>query len=102
CSDVDPKTARAVLREVRPALTSLVDHARRAAEDALPAQVGEARDALHGALTGERDRLAALAERNPNVRPEEIAHLDAALAQSDRLLARAQSRLDALRLVVNT
>ncbi|MEM6639747.1 MAG: RNA polymerase-associated protein RapA [Pseudomonadota bacterium] len=102
CQDVDQRTASAVIREVRPALSSLVDHARRTAEETLPEQVSEARDALHASLGAERDRLSALAATNPNVRAEEIAHIEAILDNSDALLARAQSRLDALRLVVNT
>ena len=102
CRDVDPKTARAVLREVRPGLNALVEHARLAAETALPEQIAEAREALAGDLGHELDRLRALAERNPNVRADEIGRLEQRLIQSDGLLLRAQSRLDALRLVVNT
>jgi len=102
CKDVDKKTARAVLGQVRAGLSTQIEHAKRLAEQQLPALVEGAGNTLHEALDAELTRLRDLAAVNPNVRQEEIEHLEHVIEQSATLLARAQMRLDALRLVVNT
>lgn len=55
---------------------------------------------MHAQLDEELDRLQALARVNPAVRPAELEALRARRVELDRALARAELRLDALRLIV--
>ena len=102
CKDVDRKTARAVLGQVRGELSTMVGFAKQRAEEVLPGLIEGGCDAMRAALGEERDRLEALARVNPNVRSEEISHLNDTMAQCEHHIARAQMRLSALRLIVNT
>lgn len=102
CKDVDRKTARAVLGQVRGELNKMVGFAKQSAEEVLPGLIAGGCDVMRSALGEERERLAALARVNPNVRDEEIAHLNDTIEQCEHHIARAQMRLSALRLIVNT
>ncbi len=102
CKDVDRKTARAVLKQVREPLGEMIEHAKAAAETQRATLTTQAGERMQSALGAERDRLTALAVLNPNVRADEIEHLGDVIEQSARHIERAQMRLDALRLIVNT
>ena len=51
-------------------------------------------------LASEVSRLKALAEVNPNVRPDEIAFLENQRAQLTEAIDKSQVRLDAVRLII--
>ncbi|MFK8017553.1 MAG: RNA polymerase-associated protein RapA [Gammaproteobacteria bacterium] len=102
CKDVDRKTARAVLKQVRTNLGTQIEHAKNQAQEKLPAILAAATSRMRESLGAERDRLQALAAVNANVRADELAHLDSAMEQCAGHIERAQMRLDTLRLIVNT
>ncbi|MFK7886097.1 MAG: RNA polymerase-associated protein RapA [Gammaproteobacteria bacterium] len=102
CKDVDRKTARAVLGQVRGELNKMVAHAKDRAQEVLPGRIDEGAAIMRDALGNERDRLETLARLNPNVRAEEIEHVSDTIRQCEHHIGRAQMRLSALRLIVNT
>jgi ATP-dependent helicase HepA len=62
----------------------------------------EARSQMEKLQQLETDRLRALAEINPNIRPEEIAHLEEETVEMKHFLENTHTRLDALRVAVVT
>ena len=61
-----------------------------------------ARSQMEALQARESDRLAALAEINPNIRQEEIDHLAAETDQMRHYLDNTHTRLEALRVAVVT
>ncbi|ART63640.1 RNA polymerase-associated protein RapA [Kushneria marisflavi] len=92
--------ARNLVRERQQQLRELFDQAEQQAEAELPALVEDARAQMAAQLEGEIDRLTALAQRNPDVRAEEIDMLRHERAALDEAIAGTRLQLDAVRVIV--
>ena len=99
-SKVPRPSAQDLVRHARPQLSEMIDRAEQLAEPKQEPWIKEAQKQLEASLTAELDRLKSLAAVNPNVRQSEIDALEQQLADSRAHLARAQLRLDALRVIM--
>lgn len=86
--------------ELRDVLEGQVAAAAKIAEARGQGVVEAARRLLREQMGRELARLRALAEVNPNVRPDEIAALESEFAELGERLDRARVRLDAVRVIV--
>ena len=80
-------------------LPNLIDTATELAEPWAAATRAQAQQQMQRRLDHEIDRLRALQQRNPQIRPEEIELAVAVRAQLTELIAEAQVRLDGVLLV---
>ncbi len=92
--------AHELVRQTRPRITTMLEYAVNQAEAQKSAVLEAAISAMKSAQQVERDRLRALAEVNPNIRPEEIRHVEGLAEQLESHLAGAQLRLDAIRVAM--
>lgn len=100
--DVPSTTALKVVTRMREQITALADHAAHLAEVRQEALVNAALTGMTTQFDAEVARLTRLAAVNPNIRPEEVAHLTETREQLARYLRGAQLKLDAVRVVVAT
>lgn len=94
--------AQDVIKHARKRVDELLAHAHSIASERAQPLVSAAADRVEEVQTAELERLAALAEFNPNIREEE---LHAVVRQTEQLfdnLERVELELDAVRLVVVT
>ncbi len=95
-------SAQEFIRHTRPQVAAMIKHAAQLAEKHEHSIVLEARSQMEKLQRLETDRLRALAEVNPNIRPEEIAHLEEETSEMEHFLENTHIRLDALRVAVVT
>ncbi|MDJ0739054.1 MAG: RNA polymerase-associated protein RapA [Gammaproteobacteria bacterium] len=100
CIAHNAKLVETVVRSQGAAVKVLMAHATRLAERAGAGVVAEAQADVECELTAEVERLRALSVVNPNVRDDEIEHLEARRSALTAHLAATRVRLDAVRLVV--
>ena len=98
--DVDRTALYRLLDSQRDGLQKMIGAARERATEALTGLKAQASDKAATAYANEIDRLRALADVNPNVRPEEIEFLEAARDLTGDAIASADVRLDAIRVIV--
>ena len=95
-------TAQDFVRQTRPQIVTMI----KAAQDlAAPHQahiITSASETMQSLQKAELDRLQALAEVNPNIRQDEIDHLQAETDELQDYLNSAQIKLEALRVAVVT
>jgi len=95
-------TARELVRHAWKEIEALIARAQKLATEAQPeiidAAIGDATQ-RHGV---ELERLRALAQVNPNIRQQEITHLETQAHEVNEHLAGAQLRLDAVRVGIVT
>jgi len=99
---VPPDTAVRVIRGYQQLLRDMLAAGERLAQRRTPAILAAARAHLEESLATEINRLQALRRVNPNVRDEEITHLEQQLAHGMSALDTASLRLDALRVLIVT
>jgi ATP-dependent helicase HepA len=99
---VPPDTAARVIRGYQQPLRDMLAASEQLAQQRTPEILGVARTHLQQNLATEINRLQALRRVNPNVRDEEITHLEQQLAHGMRALDAASLRLDALRVLIVT
>jgi len=99
---VPSQTAVRVVRAYQQPLRDMLVAGERLAQQRTPDLVAAARSRLQHELGSEIDRLRALRRVNPNVRDEEITHLEQELADGLAALDTASLRLDALRVLIIT
>ena len=92
--------AHELVRQTRPRITTMLEYAVNQAEAQKGVILEAAISAMKSAQQVEWDRLRALAEVNPNIRPEEIRHVEGLAEQLESHLAGAQLRLDAIRVAM--
>ena len=97
-----PDLMRKILNAKEPLLRKMLiaseKLAQRLAPDLLQDAVAQGQDTLKTEI----DRLQAMMEVNPNVRPEELAFFESQLEEITERLEQSNLRLDALRVVVAT
>lgn len=100
--DVPLNTAQKVVTRMRDQINTLVDHATHLAEVAQEGMVEAAVANMCTQLDGELARLRQLARVNPNIRADEVDHLETLRAGLERYLRGARLKLDSVRVAVAT
>jgi ATP-dependent helicase HepA len=95
-------TAARVIQGYQQPLRDMLSASEQLAQQHAPDILAAARRHLQQNLATEINRLQALRRVNPNVRDEEITHLEQQLADGMRALDTASLRLDALRVLIVT
>lgn len=101
CHFVDKKAARQLLKQLRSQCQQLVNAAWTHAETAQQSAIVAAEAMVTKQLTDQLARLEQLQQRNPNVRPAELAALQARRQDLQKSMQQPQLKLDSLRLIVN-
>ncbi len=99
---VDGKTANKVTRFYEDEIRQQIAAAEKTARERLPAIRDTAIQQARHMLEAEINRLKALQQVNPNVRADEIDHLETRYQAVMEALQSATLRLDALRVIVTT
>ncbi len=99
---VRTETARKIVKRCDKQLREMVVVADTVAQAQTTTLVARAREEVEHSLAAELDRLQALRAVNPNIRADEITHLEQQMQQLSHSLAHAGLRLDALRVIVLT
>jgi ATP-dependent helicase HepA len=94
--------ARDLVRQTRPRITAMLEHAGNLAEARKSGMVDAAVTSMRELHQVEWERLQALAEVNPNIRQGELDHARGAADCLEPYLRGAHMRLDALRVVMVT
>ena len=97
---VTRNTGQKMVRLAREQISAQLKQADPLVANALVKLRGEALEQLKKQRSAEYQRLAALAEVNPMVRPEELAALQSDTEQMAAALESAELRLDAIRLIL--
>lgn len=92
--------AQDLVRHGREAITVLLDLADAKVEPLRDEKVKNAVASMQHDLHQEIARLKELAVVNPNVRPNELAHLEAQCVSSEQYLNNASLKLDAIRIIM--
>ena len=95
-------TAIRIIHGYQQPLRDMLTAGEQLAEQHAPGILAAARTHLEHNLASEINRLQALRRVNPNVRDEEITHLERQLADGMSALDTASLRLDALRVLIVT
>ncbi len=99
---VEIDTARQIVRGYRQPLRELLALGEAAARGRVPDLLAQGARRIRQTLDREIDRLRALARVNPNVREEELLHLERLRDAAEKAIASASLRLDAQRVIVTT
>lgn len=92
--------ARELVRHTRPQITAMIARAEQLAEQQKPDIISKAIADMEATQATELQRLQALAEVNPNIRADEIDHIQRTTTDMRQHLEAAQLRLDALRVAM--
>jgi len=98
--DIDKETTNRILTQQEPEIRQLIRHAEATAEMKFSPIRETALDDMTTKLDDEIRRLKALADVNPNVRPEEIDFMLARKTALSAAIRQSQIRLDAVRLIL--
>lgn len=101
-SPVELETARQIVRACQQPLRELLRLGESAARQRVPQLLQAAKERSRKSLDREIDRMKALRRVNPNVRDEELHHLETQREAIEKAIASAVLRLDAQRVVVAT
>jgi ATP-dependent helicase HepA len=95
-------TAQELVRHARPQISRLLDVAQAASSSQQASWIQNAVQNMTEQMHEEIQRLSALAEKNPNIRQQEIDHLIEKQQQLHQVLQSARLTLDALRVAIVT
>ena len=99
---VPRRSAQDLVRHARPQISAMIARAEQLAEPKKDQLIAEAAGKMQTEQLAELQRLKALAAVNPNIRPQEVAHLQDTAVSSQRYLQHAQLKLDAIRVALVT
>ena len=94
--------AQDFIRHTRPRIINMIRQAEKLAAQQEPAIVETAITSMQTLQRAELERLGALAEVNPNIRREEIDHIETETEELQSYLAATHLKLEALRVAVIT
>jgi ATP-dependent helicase HepA len=97
---VPKRSAQELVRHVRPQITNMIAEAETLANSKKGVIVDDAALQMAQLQNSELNRLQALAKVNPNIRQEEIDHLQTSSKKLQQFLQGAQLKLDALRVAM--
>jgi ATP-dependent helicase HepA len=95
-------SAQDFVRHTRAQIIAMIEQAEQLAAKQEKSIVDEANQQMQSLQKSELQRLKALAEINPNIRQDEIEHLEAETAELHDFLELAHIKLEAIRLAVVT
>jgi len=95
-------TAQELIRHARGQITGLIEQAEQAIIEPQQLICQQALAAMNAELEAEQQRLQALAEKNPNIRQQEMDFLAQRQAQLADSIQSAELRLDAVRVAIVT
>ena len=96
------RSAQDFVRHARPQITAMIKQAEQLVAGDQQVIIDDASQLMQSLQQSELQRLRALAEVNPNIRQEEIDHLETETCDLQHYLATANLKLDALRIGVIT
>ncbi|MGQ9426326.1 RNA polymerase-associated protein RapA [Gilvimarinus sp. F26214L] len=96
------KTASGLIRHAKADITRLIGVCQDKAEVRRDQLIESALTTMSGQLGAELERLRTLAKVNPNIRQEEIEHLEQTIDEREHHIRLAQIGLDAVRVIVCT
>ncbi len=96
------KTANGIIRHAKEKITQIIAGNKERAEEQREAIVSAAENTMREKLTSEMTRLKTLAEVNPNIRQEEIVHIEDTIKELSQYISQTQVSLDAVRVIVCT
>lgn len=99
---VPKRNAQELIRHARPQIEDLVKKAEQKVYPQQDSLIEKAVAKMRTLQENELKRMQKLAKVNPNIRQEEIQHIEKATAELEKYLQGAQIRLDGLRLVIAT
>ena len=94
--------AQEFIRHTRTQIVAMIEQAEQLAGKQEQSIVDEAMEQMHKLQTLELQRLKALSEVNPNIRPEEIEYLSAETGDLEHHLQSSHIKLEAVRVAVVT
>jgi ATP-dependent helicase HepA len=94
--------ARELVRQTRPRITVMLEHAEQRAEAQKDGILNAAIENMQAGQQVELERIQALAAVNPNIREEEIRFVRETTERLEHHLNSAQLRLDAIRVAMVT
>ncbi|EKF75712.1 ATP-dependent helicase HepA [Alcanivorax hongdengensis A-11-3] len=100
CHKMDKALSRKIVASQKPLLETLLKNDEAQASQAAEAVIDDARQAMRAEQDHELARLKALQAKNPAVRDEEIAALQAQTDALEKVLAEARCQLNAVRVIV--
>lgn len=101
-SGLKRKMAHAVVKEIRDQFETLLAKAQALAEQNVPAQLSQAKEAMTTHLDTEIQRLIALQRKNPLIRDEEISFLKEQKAHCLDYIEKTSLEVQAMRIIINT
>lgn len=99
---VKKPVAKQLVQHARTDIDQIIRHMEEKAATLQTTMIEEASARLSDYYDDELSRLTALAQVNPNIRPEEVAYLETLKEASLEYLQNAQLRLDAVRVAIIT
>ena len=102
CEKIKKQTALDIIKQVHTQVEQKMEKANSQAETRMQTHLSVAREAADSGLTAEVERLRQLQVVNPNIREEEIEHLQANQSACLHQLNQATLQLQALRLIITT
>jgi ATP-dependent helicase HepA len=101
-SGIKRSMAQAVLKEIRSEIDTLLIHAQKIAEQAVPKLIEDARKAVDLQLGEEIQRLVSLQAKNPLIRDEEITFMKEQQALCQEYIQKTGLEVQAMRIIINT
>lgn len=96
------KTAQGIVKHAKADILALLNQCQAEAEQQQLSLIGDALTRMDTQQQAELTRLRTLADINPNIRPEEIRHLESNIAELTLHIKQAQIRLEMVRVIVCT
>lgn len=94
------QAANELTKHLREPVNHIVTRATKQAEQRLPVFIGKAVATMEEELSYQWQRLASLAEYNPNIRPRQIEEIKQSITAIKPFLQEANMRLDAIRIIM--
>ena len=98
--EIDRESIAKIIARQESGIRELIQHAEKSARQKFEPIQASALANMTTDMTREIKRLEALAEVNPNIRPDEIEYLKSAMKILSDAIERSQVRLDAVRLLI--
>lgn len=95
-------TAQQIVKQGRDVIQALVKGAENKAQAKIDEHIQQAVESMRKSQMAEAERLLALSEVNPNIRPEEIRLIAEQTEQLEFALGKAQGNLAALKVIIAT
>jgi len=96
------KTALGIVKHAKQDIVTLIKRCHSEADATRATLIGTALESMSKLQQAELNRLQTLAKVNPNIRAEEIEHLQHTIAELAQHIEQAQLSLDMVRVIICT